>query len=192
MDTRETVDGEQRAESLADLLRATSGGDSRALARIYQLAAPKLFALALSIVKSRARAEEVLQDAFTSIWRNAHRFDPGKGAPMTWMITITRNRALTSLRSLPPEDPMDEIAGYDQWVSPGADPLEETMRRREARDVAGCMGQLEARHREVLLLAYVEGFTHQELSRRLSVPLGTVKSWIRRGLELLRDCLANG
>jgi len=192
MDSANSADQKARSDDLGALLGAVASGDAPALARIYRLVSAKLFALALSIVKSRARAEEVLQDAFTSIWRNAHRFDPEKGAPMTWMITITRNRALTSLRSLPPEDSIDLMPERDQWRSPEPDPLDQTIRRSEARDVADCMARLETRHREVLSMAYVEGFTHQELSHRLGVPLGTVKSWIRRGLELLRDCLSNG
>lgn len=179
-----------RLDPLGELLRACAHGDEKALARLYRLTSPKLFALALSILRRRPEAEEALQEAFVSIWGNAHRFEPARGSAMTWMVTIVRNRALTSLRRRPPE----ADARVDQLIlrDDGPDPLESALRSSEARRIMTCLERLDAEQRRSIVLAYVHGFTHQELSRRLDVPLGTVKSWIRRGLISLRDCLDHG
>jgi RNA polymerase sigma-70 factor, ECF subfamily len=174
---------------LAELLSQCARGDERAFARLYRQAAPTLFSLILRMVKRRDWAEEILQEAFVNIWHYAGDYQPYKGTPMTWMTSIGRNRALDWLRRDRPETSIEEVEAAESWVDPTPEPLEETVQSSEARALWDCLRQLEANARRAILLAYYEGHTHEALSRHLEVPLGTVKSWIRRALPQLRGCL---
>ena len=166
-------------DSLARLLAAAAKGDRQAFGRIYQLSSGRLFAVALRITRRRELAEEVLQEAYVTIWHKAHQYYPDRGAPMAWMTTIVRNRAIDHLRRRPREDQeLDQEApgDIDAWFD-GA-----------AADVRGCLAVLPGNQRQAILLAYYYGMTHEELALQMSAPLGTVKSWVRRGLSRLREC----
>ena len=167
------------------------GGDERAFGRLYELAAPKMFALALAMTRRRELAEEVLQESFVRAWKSAHRFDPTKGCAMAWLVTITRNRSLTAMTRVS-RDPTDGEASDWEDVADGTpDPLEQAMVSSDARALARCLQSLEPNQRHSIVLTYFNGLTHRELARRLGKPLGTVKSWVRRGLLQLRGCLEN-
>ena len=178
------------SDPLIALVRGCARGDERALARLYRLTAPRLFALALAILKDRGNAEEALQESFVSIWSNAHRFEPERGSVMTWMVTIVRNRAFTLLRRRHPR--AEAMAAAEDVPAAAPDPLESALRSSALRALATCLERLEPKQRMTIQLAYLQGYTHQELAQRLSAPLGTVKSWIRRGLVSLKDCLDHG
>jgi RNA polymerase sigma-70 factor (ECF subfamily) len=179
-------------DPLAELLSATARGDRAAFARLYELTSGKLFALALGILRRRDWAEEVLQEAFIRLWRSAHRFDPAKGSAMSWMVTIVRNSALTALERRPREISAEDVGAAAEPADTAPDPLEQAMQSSQARALFECLQHLEEPQRRSIMLAYYEGLTHTELAARLAAPLGTVKSWIRRGLMHLKECLEGG
>jgi RNA polymerase sigma-70 factor (ECF subfamily) len=162
------------------LLLATAGGDRGAFRDLYALTAPRLTAIALRLARRQDIAADALQDAYLKIWRAAPRFDPARGSALGWMATILRR---TVLDRLPAERPYEEIATVEIAVPP-AEP-------GEAR-LETCLGRLPARQRDAVVLAFYDGLTHPELAERLAVPLGTVKSWVRRGIESLKTCLEAG
>jgi RNA polymerase sigma-70 factor (ECF subfamily) len=174
---------------LERLLDAAARGDRQAFATLYARSSAKLFAVALRILKRRDRAEEVLQDAFLNIWNHAGDYRPERGAATTWMASIVRNRALDYLRRDRPQVSLDEAPGHEAWTDPGLNPLEQTLENAEARRIKACLDELDEKPRQAILKAYYEGLTHEELATRLEAPLGTIKSWVRRGLLRLKGCL---
>ena len=179
------------AQSREALLEACARGDRAALQRLYTMTAPQLFGLALGILRSRDLAEDVVQDSFVLIWRHARSFDPGRGAAMAWLGRIVRNQCFDALRRRGREAPLDEGA-MESWEDPGPSPAELTALSRDAQRLRGCLDELEDSPRQSLLLAYYQGLTFEEVAGRLKAPLGTVKSWIRRGLLSLKECLSGG
>lgn len=164
-------------------------GDRAALQEIYRLEAGAMIGVAARIVKRRELAEEVVQEAFVAIWRNAARFDPSIGSGRAWAFQIVRNRALNMLRDTSRELPTDsnvlnEALDADSYSQNAAERLADNSALRR------CLDQLEPRRRLGILLAFVEGLSHGEIAARLKVPLGTTKSWLRRSLIALRECLA--
>jgi RNA polymerase sigma-70 factor (ECF subfamily) len=180
-------------ETLAALLRRVGGHDDVALRALYDLASPKLFALALRILVKREWAEEVLQEAFVNIWRYATDYRDSRAAPMTWMAAIVRNRALDYLRQQKAYGASAEMEWNDTLddILPGTEsgPADRALMSQEAQQLATCMARLDANQRQAVALAYLREQSHSEVADILKVPLGTVKSWIRRGLEKLKTCL---
>lgn len=180
-------------EQLKSLLAATARRDEAAFARLYEATSAKLFGVAVRILRREDWAEEVLQDCYVSIWNNAATYSAALSSPMTWMTSIVRNRCLDLLRRPVLDtvsaaaddelDPLEQIAGDD----PG--PLARLAASADARAIAECLGRLEAKQRQVIMLAFFRGLTHSELAAHTREPLGTVKTWIRRGLERLKGCL---
>jgi RNA polymerase sigma-70 factor (ECF subfamily) len=177
-------------ELLQSLLGRCAAADSNALQRLYELVSPILFACVTRILRRRALAEEALQDVFISIWQQAGQFTAARGRPMSWMMSIARYRAIDLLRrerfapilvAEPPEprgvdaEPQSE-GGSAAWL-----PSPELMQR--------CLALLSDQQTHCLELAFVEGHSHENIARLMDSPLGTVKSWIRRGLRSLRQCL---
>lgn len=172
------------------LLVATAGGDQQAFARLYRLAAAKLFGLLVRILRREDWAEEVLQEVFVSVWRHAGDFTPSRGAAWPWLLQIARNRALDRWRRAS-QDATDPDADLEA-IPDGSPPVDAQLARdRDARRLHGCLERLVARQRECVELAYFEGLSHSQLAERLSVPIGSVKTWIRRGLLVLRECLGS-
>lgn len=178
-----------QAALLVELLQDTARHDRKAFSDLYAATSGKLFGVILRIVRDRDDASEVLQESYLRIWRRAANYRVEKGAPMSWMIAIARNGALDRYRSQQAAAPARDVADIDDHPDPGPNPLEETIRRKEAQALSGCLDELESRQRDCIVMAFQEGFTHLELSERLNCPLGTVKSWIRRGLGRLKECL---
>jgi RNA polymerase sigma-70 factor (ECF subfamily) len=180
MDTENALDLQ-----LQSLLDRCAAADSSALERLYELASPLLFAALTRILRRRALAEEALQDVFVSIWQRASQFQSSRGRPMAWMMSIARYRAIDLLRherSAPMLVPdLPEAAGDDKEESGSWLPATSLLER--------CLGLLNDQQRSCLELAYVGGNSHEEISRLTGNALGTVKSWIRRGLQSLRKCL---
>jgi len=176
-------------ESLIELMAAVAVGDKPAFARLYRLTSAKLFALALGILRRRDWAEDVVQEAYLRIWRSALTFDPAKGSPMSWMVTIVRNSAFTMLERRGREVAATGEADIEAMASGDPDPLEQAMQNSTARALLACLQELDEKQRQTIALAYYEGLTHSELSQRLGTPIGTIKSWIRRGLMLLKTCM---
>jgi RNA polymerase sigma-70 factor, ECF subfamily len=187
-DEQDAADKQVRNQKLETLLSACALGDRGAFEQLYRLTSPNLYSLLLRILNSEAWAQDCLQDAYVKIWNNAHSYRPYLAAPMTWMMTIARNQALDQLRRR-----RYEVALNGQSIAETADndppPLENLMRSDQGRLLKRCLDQLGERQREMIALAYYKGLTHDELARQSDTPLGSVKTWIRRGLEALRRCL---
>ncbi|MBI2771870.1 MAG: sigma-70 family RNA polymerase sigma factor [Burkholderiales bacterium] len=179
---------------------ATRGGDGArvpdgeaALRELYDLTSSKLYGVALRVVSNRNWAEDVLQEAYLNIWRIAGDYRAALSPPMAWMGVIVRSRALDFLRrraseradaGLELDDAITETVAGD---SPN--PMDTTQASEQAWALHECLRKLEARQREVVSLAYLRDLSHSELAEQLKLPLGTVKTWIRRGLEQLRGCM---
>jgi len=176
------------ADPLADLMPQIAGGDRDALRQLYQATSAKLFAVCLRILSNRDESEDVLQEVYLTIWRRADRFEAGKASVMTWVSTIARNRAIDRLRARGPlahAAPVEELEIPDG--APGAEALLESAQSGEA--LGRCLSELDKRTETVIRTAFFEGVTYEALAQRMDAPLGTVKSWIRRGLLKLRGCL---
>ena len=164
--------------------------DVRAFERLYDLYSRTVYALVFRIVQQSSTAEEVMQDVFLHLWRNAGQYDPAKGPFVPWLLTLARNRALDHLRlkserqrrreELSETLPLVAIApGYEEALD----------EKRRAERVRALMGSLHPRQKQAIELAYFEGLSHSEISETLNEPLGTVKSWIRNGMQRLREGL---
>jgi RNA polymerase sigma-70 factor (ECF subfamily) len=176
------------APSREALLRACARGDRAALQSLYVATAPQLFGLALSILRSHELAEDIVQDSFVLVWRHAGSFDPGRGPAMPWLARIVRNQCFDLLRRRGRESPLDDGL-MESWEDPAPGPAELSALSRDAERLRSCLDELDAGPRKSMILAYYEGLTFAEVAGRLGAPLGTVKSWIRRGLVQLRDCM---
>jgi RNA polymerase sigma factor (sigma-70 family) len=186
--------GNARSDKLAALLARTALGDQRAFAELYALASAHLYAVAIRIMRDGAIAEEMLQEAFVSVWHHAGTYDAAKSQPLTWLTSIVRNRCLDRLRrrevdteALTPRD--DDEAPAWEPPSEGPTPVELLLAAADARALRGCLDGLEPGPRQAIALAFFRGLSHRELAAHLREPLGTVKSWVRRGLATLRRCL---
>src|SRR5262245_20502310 len=177
-----------RTQSREALLQACAGGDKAALHSLYKETAPQLFGLALRILRNRELAEEIVQDSFVLVWRNARTFDPGRGAAMAWLGRIVRNRCIDVIRQRGRETPLDP-ASIEGWEDPVSSPADLAALSSDARRLHHCLEELEEAPRKVLKLVYYEGMTYDDVAAHLGVPLGTVKSWVRRSLIRLRGCL---
>ena len=183
---------EQRAAPvpLADLLAAGAEGDQRAFEQLYQRTSAKLLSVCFHLLRRRDLAEEVLQDTYLRIWRGARGYHPGRGAPMTWMISIARNAAIDRLRQTRRQlQEVEPSQDEESLPEPVADLMDEVLRNDSARALRTCLETLDEGQREAIVLSYCFGYSHEELADRLSIPLGTAKSWIRRGLLKLKVCM---
>lgn len=175
--------------SLSTWLKAIAAGDRQAFESLYQATSAKLFGVILRILGRHDWSEEVLQEAYLAVWKSAGQFRDDRGTPMTWLITIARNRALDRRRREHGEIFVDDESKTETVADSQPSPLENAISSSEAQALHACLDELESAHRDCLALAYMEGLSHSELSARLERPLGTIKSWIRRAQAQLKDCL---
>lgn len=183
-------------DSLQVLLARTARGDHAAFEEVYRRTHAHLFGLALRMLGREQAAEDVLQEAFVNVWKSASQYQPrvhGQDIqPMTWLIAVVRNKALDALRARArrPESPLPDGDGEELPGAPvAASALDLFQQATRALRVEGCMSELDGSHRQSLALAYYQGYTHTEVAAQMGAPLGSVKAWIRRGLEKLRTCL---
>ena len=175
----------------AGLLRAVARGDESAFARIYDRYSPILLGLLLRILRSRAEAEDVLQEVFLQVWQQARSFDESRGRAFTWLVTLARSRAIDRLRAV---DSRDRAAQRSAEDGPPAaqTPVpadEEAIFAERAEVVRGALGELPEEQRQVLVLAYLEGMSQSEIAAAKNQPLGTVKTRTRAGLKKLSESL---
>jgi RNA polymerase sigma-70 factor (ECF subfamily) len=177
-------------EVLARLMARCALRDQRAFAELYRHTAAKLYGVALRILRRHDWAEEVLQESFVNIWNHLSEYSAAKSAPMTWMTAIVRNRALDWVRRPHFEHGREDYDLLVEAVPDEADGPEALLALgRDARALADCLQQLNASQRQSITLAYLHGLSHGELAQHMREPLGTVKTWIRRGLEKLKTCM---
>ncbi|MEZ5608253.1 MAG: sigma-70 family RNA polymerase sigma factor [Burkholderiaceae bacterium] len=187
-----------RSHELAALLSRVGLGDRAAFATLYKQTAAHLMGVVVRINRDRAQAEDVLQEVYVNVWRAAGRFDAAMSQPMTWLTSVARNRAIDSLRrrqtepqtvstTLGTDDDPDDMLQYQASDAPG--PLELLARAGEAHALTACLGELSGEQQQSLALAFYQGLSHAEVAAHLRQPLGTVKSWLRRGLQALKACL---
>lgn len=174
-------------DQLRQLLAQSSQGDRRAFETLYRSVGPRLHGVALRFMGRADLAEEVLQESFVRIWHNASRYEAHLSAPLTWMINITRNQAIDQLRKQR-ERPLSEVE-QDALSDESPSAHEQLNSAREAHALNRCLETLDGMQRQSISVAYFQGLSCSELAEHLATPLGTVKSWIRRGLERLRRCL---
>jgi RNA polymerase sigma-70 factor (ECF subfamily) len=180
--------GESDQPELEELLRRCAAGDASALQLLHRRVAPQLLAVLMRLLRTRAQAEDALQDAFIRIWQEARQFDQSRGRAMAWMVSIARNRAIDQLRSTRPTLVLDaaELADAEQLQTAG--PAERTEFSRTQTALWRCLEALGAQQRQCLVLAYQYGLTQQRIAVSIAQPLGSVKSWVRRGLQSHREC----
>jgi RNA polymerase sigma-70 factor (ECF subfamily) len=183
------MDADATRSQLAAALVRVAAGDRAALRIIYQDTSAKLFGVCLRILKDRNEAEDVLQDVYVTVWRKAAAFDPGRASPITWLVAIARNRAIDRLRASAVSRRIEPIEAADAVSDPAPAAVERVEQAQQQQRLARCLEELEARHASAIRAAFLDGATYEELAARMSVPLGTMKSWIRRGLLKLRVCL---
>ncbi len=176
------------SDETAALLHRCAGGDRAACRLLYDRWGSRLYGIALRITRQPSTAADALHDAFLQIWQQAHRFDPDRGSPEAWMVGMVRYRALDIVRRQAREMP-----GYepDEQEDETPDALARLVSSTEGAALRRCLQELETDRRRLVVMAFVDGLSHSELAERLGVPLGTVKSWIRRSLMTLRGCLAS-
>ncbi|WP_236596716.1 sigma-70 family RNA polymerase sigma factor [Paraburkholderia hiiakae] len=177
----------RRRDELNLLLLDVGTGDRAAFGTLYRRTSAKLFGVCLRMLRDRGEAEEVLQDVYVTVWRRAVTFDPTLASAITWLVAIARNRAIDRLRRHR-EEPLDESIG-DEVADEGPSPAAIVEHSEERRRLERCLEGLPAQKGSVIREAFFTGATYAELAERLSVPLGTMKSWIRRSLLQLKACL---
>ncbi|MEO7336356.1 MAG: sigma-70 family RNA polymerase sigma factor [Caldimonas sp.] len=191
----------ERSLDLSRLLGRAGLGDRAAFATLYERTSPHLFAVILRINRDRAQAEDILQEVFVNVWRAAKSFDAAQSQPLTWLTSIARNRAIDSLRRVQTRpqiqnpgasgsanDAEDESV-YDTVADTAPGPLDLLSQASDARALSVCMDGLSALQRQSVALAFYHGLSHAEVAEQMRQPLGTVKSWVRRALVGLKDCL---
>ena len=175
--------------SLAGLLARTALRDEEAFHALYRATAAKLFGLALRILKRRELAEDCLQDTFVSIWYRAGDYRPDLAQPFTWMAAIARNRALDMVRAAPAQREIVTDDALEPVDATGTDTAQAAAFADEARVLHRCLEGLPPKQRQAIALAYFRGLAHSELAQALREPLGSVKTWIRKGLVQLKRCM---
>ena len=177
----------QAVEELADILEAVARGDREAFARLYERTSAKLYGICLRLLGNEAEAEDVLQDVYVTVWQKAERFDRGRASPITWLAVLARNKGIDRLRRRSSKlEPIEAAADVEDDRPLPFDLVEQ---RQEAGRLTDCLEELDERPRAMIRAAFLDGATYPELAEREGVPLGTMKSWIRRAMQRLRGCL---
>lgn len=181
-------------DDLVELIERVARREESALKQLYDLTSPKLFGLSMRVVGKAEWAEDALQESFLQIWRTACDYRASLSPPMVWLGMIVRSRSLDCLRQRSAEriqltDEFDDVMA-DTMAGNAPDPMETTLCSQQALILHQCLEKLENRQREVVCLAYMRDLSHGELAEQLRLPQGTVKTWIRRGLDQLRSCMA--
>lgn len=162
-------------------------GDRKAFEALYDATSGKLLAVCLRVLKERAAAEDAMQEAYVKIWKNAHRFEVTGHSPMSWLITIARNTAVDRLRA---RKDHEDIGDHERSLrAPLAGPEATAIARSEAGRIMKCLDELDTDRAAAIRGAYFEGESYQTLSERFEVPLNTMRTWLRRGLIALRECM---
>lgn len=172
---------------ISELIARCSLRDRQAFRMLYQRTSAKLFGVVLRILKNRAEAEEAIQEVYIKIWQRADRYQAGQSSPISWLVAIARNHALDMVRARRPA--ADELDEAMQIADAGPDPERLAQASQEGERIETCLATLEPEKAEAVRGAYLEGYSYDELAQRYSVPLNTMRTWLRRSLIKLRECL---
>lgn len=164
-----------------------ASGDQLSFAALYDATAPRVFGMVLRVLRDRAHAEEVTQEVFLQVWRTASSFDPSRGSALAWLLTLAHRRAVDRVRSVSAQSNRDVVYESLHTETPFDSTAESAQGRMEATEVRAALGTLSPIQRDAVELAFLDGLSHQEVSVRLGVPLGTAKTRIRDGLRRMRD-----
>lgn len=187
VDRQLQYDESDARSELAALLASTARGDRRAFSDLYRRTSAKLYGICLRLLSSEAEAQDVLQEVFVQVWRKADRFDACRASAITWLAVLARNKAIDRLRRRSLAS--DGIEAAAEVEDDGASAFEIAASEQESARLNNCLDELDERARNAIRAAFLDGATYPELAERETVPLGTMKSWIRRGLQRLRGCL---
>lgn len=175
------------SRQLAQLVRSVAASDTASLKTLYERTSAKLYGICLRLLSDEAEAQDVVQEVFLAVWRKAGLFDETRASAITWLATIARNRAIDRLRArVPPGEDLESAADI---ADEDPSPLDVLENAQEASRLHHCLDELETRARTMIRAAFFGGLSYRELAEREAVPLPTMKSWIRRGLLSLRECL---
>jgi RNA polymerase sigma-70 factor (ECF subfamily) len=172
------------------LLAAVAKGDRAAFEKLYAATRAKLYGVALRILRRADLADEVIQETYIKIWSSAGQFDPLLASPITWMVAIARNRAIDTIRKKA-DASLEEMPEVMEVAANNAEPLAARELSEELQRLLGCIGRLDAERRKLVLLAYYNGWSREELAKQFDVPVNTIKTWLRRSLLDIRECLGS-
>ena len=175
-------------DGLSRALGRVAEGSQAALAEVYQRTSAKLFGICLRILGDRSEAEDALQDIYINVWRKAGSFDPARASPITWLAALARNRSIDRRRAGGKRETAS-VEEASEIPDGSADALTLLTTAEDSNRIAACLHELEERQNGAIRAAFFDGLSYPELAVRWAVPLGTMKSWIRRGLLRLKDCL---
>ena len=177
------------SDGLQELLVRVAGGDQRAFESLYRDTSGTLLGICLRVLADRAEAEDVLQEVYVTVWNKATQYDAARARAMTWLGSIARNRAIDRLRSLPAQSSRASIDIAETLPDPAPSPASQAAAATDRARLDVCLEQLEPRRKTLIRTAFFDGATYEELAARSGSPIGSVKSWIRRGLMQLKACL---
>jgi len=173
---------------IADLIARCALRDRGAFRDLYGRTSAKLYGVTLRILKDRSEADEALQEVYVKIWQRADRYVPGGYSPISWLVAVARNHALDVLRARKPQS--DDIDMALDLADAGPDPEQAAVDSGERSRIDNCLGQLDVEKADAVRGAYLDGFSYEELATRYKVPLNTMRTWLRRSLMKLRECLS--
>jgi RNA polymerase sigma-70 factor (ECF subfamily) len=172
------------------LLAAVAKGDQAAFERLYAATRAKLYGVALRILRRPDLADEILQESFVKIWSSASLFDPAVASPITWMVAIVRNRAIDVIRRKT-DASLEEMPEVQEVAADSPDPLAARARNEDLQRLLACIGRLDGERRKLILLAYYNGWSREQLAQQFEKPVNTIKTWLRRSLLEIRECLGS-
>jgi len=172
---------------IADLIARCALRDRAAFATLYSRTSAKLYGVTLRILRDRSDADEALQEVYVKIWQRADRYVPGGYSPISWLVAVARNHCLDVLRARKPQS--EDIEMALDVADAGPDPEASAVDRGERARIDSCLDQLDADKADAVRGAYLDGYSYEELSARHHVPLNTMRTWLRRSLLKLRECL---
>lgn len=179
---------QDRRDDVEALIAQVALGNQDAFSRLYDATSGKLLAVCMRVLSERAAAEDAMQEVYVKVWKSAGRYQVTGHSPMTWLITIARNTAIDRLRTRRTDD---DIADHGERIAaPGLSPEQSVIATSESKRIIGCMDELEDDRRAAISGAYLDGKSYKELADQFDVPLNTMRTWLRRGLAALRECMS--
>ena len=176
-------------DDISNLISRIALGDRQAFRALYAATSAKLFGVCLRVLKNRTDAEDVLQESYIKIWHNANKYQVSGYSPVTWLVAIARNQAIDRLRARRPESL--ELVEAETVADTKATPEQMAVQSGESQRLRVCLDKLTPGRAEAIKAAYMEGYSYQELADRLEQPINTVRTWLRRSLISLRECLSS-